>query len=127
MGSATIHEINTDKFSGMVREKRKNRGLREIAIEIGDVSISTLSRIEQGKVPDVDTFIKICKWLNISPETFINQNEQSFLKEENLTIPEKIAIQLRADQTLSKQTVDALIQMINLAYLANNKGLINQD
>ena len=55
----------------MLKDKRGNKGLRAIAQEIGGVSFATLSRIEQGKIPDVDTFVKICKWLGVSTDTFI--------------------------------------------------------
>ncbi len=63
--------LNVDLFASAIKTKRGTKGLRETATEIGDVSSATLSRIEQGNLPDVETFIKICKWLNVSTDTFI--------------------------------------------------------
>ncbi|MDJ1485948.1 helix-turn-helix transcriptional regulator [Cytophagaceae bacterium YF14B1] len=127
MESASSHEINTDMLSAMIKEKRGERSLRQIATEIGDVSIATLSRVEQGKIPDLDTFVKLCRWLEVSGDVFINNSKNSKQENEEQSVAEKVAIQLRADRTLSKKTVDALIQMINLAYAANqNNELIHE-
>ena len=52
--------IDIDRLSKMLKEKRGKMNLRDTAKAIGDVSISTLSRVEQGKIPDLSTFLKIC-------------------------------------------------------------------
>ena len=49
--------LNTELLATMLKDKRGNKGLRAISQEIGGVSFATLSRIEQGKIPDVDTFV----------------------------------------------------------------------
>ena len=54
--------LNSSLLAKRIKDKRGKIGLREIAKEIG-VSLATISRIEKGKLPDVDTFIKICQWL----------------------------------------------------------------
>ena len=46
----------------MVLKKRGNMGVRAAAKEIG-ISPTTLTRIEKGNVPDVNTLNKICLWL----------------------------------------------------------------
>lgn len=97
----------------MLKSKRGEKGLRAIAQEIGGVSASTLSRIEQGKVPDVDTFIKICSWLGVSTEEF--SSEESNISNK-ISSKDLILSQLRADRTLSQKTIEALAEMINLAY-----------
>lgn len=104
--------LNTELLSGMLKDKRGSKGLRAVSGEIGGVSASTLSRIEQGKIPDVDTFVKICKWLNESTDTFINDKT---MKKETSN-QEQVVAHLRADRELSKETADALITMIDLAY-----------
>ena len=63
--------INSDLLASMIKSKRKTLGLRATASEIGGVSAATLSRIEQGKIPDVETFIKICRWLGEPTDKFI--------------------------------------------------------
>jgi len=107
-------ELNTEKLAAMVRAKRGRRGLREVATEIGKVSASTLSRVEQGKVPDLETFFELCRWLDASPEEFTGERFGS--DQTNASTPEKIEVHLRADRTLDPATVDALVTMIRLAY-----------
>jgi transcriptional regulator with XRE-family HTH domain len=58
-----------------IKEKRGDRGLREVANEIG-ISHATLSRIENGKLPDIETFKKICEWLNVDPGVMLGVKEQ---------------------------------------------------
>ncbi len=105
-------ELDTVKLSIMLNDKRGKKGLRVTAEEIGGVSASTLSRIEQGKVPDVDTFIRICKWLGIPTDEFIaghkNLDERS--------TQDKISYHLRADKALDKKTLVMLQQVIKMAF-----------
>jgi len=50
-----------------LREKRDNRGLRGVAKEIG-ITHTTLHSLERGHInPTINTFLKVCKWLNINP------------------------------------------------------------
>ena len=58
------------KLGPLTRERRGDRGLREAAKEIG-ISPATLSRIENGQVPDLETFQAVCKWLEMDPGTFL--------------------------------------------------------
>jgi transcriptional regulator with XRE-family HTH domain len=104
--------LNAELLAGMLKSKRADKGLRATAKEIGGVSAATLSRIEQGKVPDVDTFIKICNWLKVSTDTFINSDS----KKMPVSTKEQVVAHLRADRELSKGTVNMLIKMIDMAY-----------
>ena len=45
--------LDTHKLATMVRTKRGSRGLRATASGIGEISASTLSRVENGKAPDM--------------------------------------------------------------------------
>lgn len=101
--------LNTEKFSTMVKSKRGNQGLRALAGEI-QISASTLSRIEQGNLPDIETYMKICEWLKVSPEYFTIQTESENNPRNN------VVAHLRADKDLPPETAEALIRMINLAY-----------
>ena len=105
--------LNTEKLSLLLKSKRGNKGLRAVAQEIGGISASTLSRIEQGNLPDVDTFIRICKWLGISPQEFTSDEDFTYRKASNQEI---ILSHLRADRTLPPSTITALAEMINMAY-----------
>ncbi len=59
-----------ESLSLRIKQKRGDKGIRAAALEIG-VSAATLSRVEAGKQPDLKTFAKICKWLNIDPATIL--------------------------------------------------------
>ena len=104
--------LNNELLAGMLKSKRADKGLRAIAEEIGDISAATLSRIEQGKIPDVDTFIRICDWLNVPTDTFIVNGA----KKNTVSTKEQVVAHLRAERELSKDTVNMLIKMIDLAY-----------
>jgi len=105
-------QLNSELLTKMIRSKRSKKGLREAAKEIGNISAATLSRIEQGKIPDVDTFIKICKWLGVSTDTFIIEK----VSKKTQTNHEFIVAHLRAEKELPSDTVSMLIKMIEMAY-----------
>jgi transcriptional regulator with XRE-family HTH domain len=117
-------EIDIHKLAALVRTKRGKRGLRETAQEIGGISISTLSRVEQGKIPDLGTFLRICRWLSVSPEQFVSGTVHVDSQEPAPTVstPEMIVAHLRADRTLDPHTAEALSTMIRLAYEAADQG-----
>jgi len=100
----------------MLIDKRGKKSLRAISEEIGNVSFVTLSRVEQGKIPDLDTFIRICRWLNVPSDTFIINNMEI---QNEISSKDRVVSHLRAEKTLSKDTINMLIKMIDLAY--NNK------
>ncbi len=109
--------LNSELLASMIKSKRGKKGLREVATEIskeiGDVSAATLSRIEQGKLPDVETFIKICKWLNVATDEFIVGKKTSISK---LTEKELVLSQLRASRELDEDTIEAMVSMVNMAF-----------
>ena len=108
--------LNTEKLAQMIRSKRGSIGLRITAKEIGNVSASTLSRIEQGNLPDIETYILLCKWLNVPTDYFVVSREH----EEEKAPEEQIVAHLRADKILDPKTAEALIQMITVAYQTVN-------
>lgn len=116
-------EIDIRELAKMIKGKRGRRGLREVAKEIGEVSASTLSRVEQGKIPDLDTFIKLCKWLEVSADYFTKDKEYKDVKENT---PQVVTAHLRADRTLDPQTAEALVTMIEMAYNAVDRGQIGK-
>lgn len=103
--------LNTELLAGMLKERRADKGLRTVAKEIGDISFATLSRIEKGKVPDVDTFIKLCNWLSVPADTFIKSVSAKAVSNQ-----ETIVAHLRAERELDKSTVNMLINVIDMAY-----------
>lgn len=100
----------------MVRERRGARNLREVAKEMG-IGVATLMRVENGRVPDVGTFAKICKWLGEDPGSFLGFNPSRVSTESERTeeAPIMASAHLKADATPRPETVSALAKMILLA------------
>jgi transcriptional regulator with XRE-family HTH domain len=109
------HYLDTELLAQLTRNKRGSRGLREVANEIGNISSSTLSRVENGKMPDMETFLLLCDWLEVLPASLFKgqENEQSGA---SLDTPEALAIQLRADKKLDPATANALAALVKAAY-----------
>lgn len=64
--------MNILKFSSLLTEKRKDKGIREFARELS-ISPATLSRIERGNLPDLETFEKLCAALAIDPADVLDR------------------------------------------------------
>ena len=65
-----VAKVTLQNLGTIVREKRGDRALRAVAADIG-TSAPTLSRIESGKMPDLQTFGKLCRWLEIDPASLL--------------------------------------------------------
>ena len=65
-----VAKVTLQNLGTIVREKRGDRTLRAVAADIG-TSAPTLSRIESGKMPDLQTFGKLCRWLEIDPASLL--------------------------------------------------------
>lgn len=66
-------KFNYAKFRNDFITKRKidrNISLTEVAEEIGDISVSTLSRLEGKSKIDMDTFAKVCGWMGAKPDSY---------------------------------------------------------
>jgi transcriptional regulator with XRE-family HTH domain len=106
----------------MVKRKRGERRLRETAQDIG-IGPATLMRIENGRIPDVTTFGKICRWLDVDPRNFLGFDSSASTAEEARLI--LVSAHLKADQTPSQETATALAKMILYAAraMAASKGV----
>ena len=100
--------ISLDNLGIEIKKKRKNQGIRETSKEIG-ISPATLSRVENGKLPDLDTFRKICNWLNIDGGTILGCSKSADKESPPL---QSLSVHLKADKNLSPKVADALANMI---------------
>jgi transcriptional regulator with XRE-family HTH domain len=57
-------------FGRLLTAKRGSRGIRAAALDAG-VSSATFSRVENGHMPDLQTFALLCKWLARDPREFL--------------------------------------------------------
>ena len=83
-----------------------------MASEIG-TSAPTLSRIESGKMPDLQTFGKLCRWLGVDPGALLDVTPQP-----TATTPTHIAAaHLKAHREIDPSTASALANAILKAQL----------
>jgi transcriptional regulator with XRE-family HTH domain len=86
---------------------------KDVAAE-AEVSASTLTRMAQGKRPDVDGLAALLKWSGLTAESFIRGSGKAGEKK-----PEPLAqitAILRGDRNLSKESAEALEQIFKAAY-----------
>ena len=102
--------LNINELGETVIERRGTLVVRAAANEIG-ISPSTLSRIENGHVPDLATFAAICRWLKVDPTRFLGM-QAAEASEESATV------HLRKKKTTSADTATALGGMIIAAQQA---------
>src|SRR5438067_12861558 len=67
------------KLGKLLMERRGEEGIREFAKKLG-ISPATLSRIENGKLPDLETFSKLCAKLELDPAELLQLGKKSSAK-----------------------------------------------
>ena len=65
-----MDSIRIQQLAQHIQARRAGKGVRESAREVG-VSPATLSRVENGNIPDLETFGKICHWLQEDPAIYL--------------------------------------------------------
>lgn len=88
---------------------REGLSLREAAAASG-VPVATLSRIEKGRTPDLETFRRLLGWIGESPDRFFSPMERT----ENT--PDAIAVQLRADPALPADAAERIAGIVRDLY-----------
>lgn len=85
---------------------------RELAREL-KISPSTLTRMAQGRRPDVDTFATLLRWLGMSAEEFMRPTKGRKEEADPLAM---ISSYLRADRNMSPDDAEALEDILKAAY-----------
>jgi transcriptional regulator with XRE-family HTH domain len=111
MSAQRPRPFDNDAFFAALDATRRARDLswRQIARET-NVSPSTLTRVGQGKRPDVDSFAALAAWAGLDPEDFIPKSERPA---EPLS---EISLLLRRDPNLSPEAAAALDEMLKATY-----------
>jgi transcriptional regulator with XRE-family HTH domain len=104
-----------EELGKLITRKRQGRGIRAAAAEAG-VSHATLSRVENGHMPDLMTFARICQWLEVDPGEFLGTT--SGTKE-----APKAVVHFRKEKTVSRDTAEALGELILAAQRAKEARL----
>lgn len=108
-------QLDVDALYAALDQRRKSLGLswRQAATKAG-VSPSTLTRLGQGKRPDVTSFAVLVKWLGVSSEHFLRGVKTGKSKDQDfLTV---VSVHLRARKELSRESAGALEDIIRAAY-----------
>lgn len=111
--TVTEAHFDGDKFVATLDDTRQARRLtwRKVADEAG-VSASTLTRLSQGKRPDVDSLGALAHWAGVETDAFFKTH-----KPPRVTEPLAQAIgYLRADPSLGKDGVNALEAILRVTY-----------
>lgn len=105
--------FDASSFYEALDAQRRARKLtwKQVATESG-VSASTLTRMAQGKRPDVDGLAALAAWSGLAADDFI-RSAASRPEPEPLA---KITTYLRSDRNLSPEAATALDQLIKATY-----------
>lgn len=107
--------FDAPSFFAALDAVRAGRSLnwKQVATAAG-VSPSTLTRLAQGKRPDVDSLAALVDWAGLSADDFVVRT-----RAEQETEPlAMISTYLRADRSLSPQAAKAIDTVIRAAYEA---------
>lgn len=86
---------------------------KKIAEDAG-VSASTLTRMAQGKRPDVDTLAALSAWSRLNVDDYVEKNDDTENESEDTLT--KISAYLRADKNLTQEGAAALEAIIKAGY-----------
>ncbi len=84
---------------------------KQVASESG-VSASTLTRMAQGKRPDVDGLAALCAWSGLNADDYVRTDAER-------PAPEPLAMistYLRSDRNLSPEAATALEEVLKITY-----------
>lgn len=102
--------LRLSELAPLVRKKRGALGVRAAAADVG-ISSATFSRIENGQMPDLETFAKVCEWLKVDPAEFLGSTRKE-------TGPELAAVHFKKDRAINPETATSLGKLIIAAQQA---------
>jgi transcriptional regulator with XRE-family HTH domain len=104
-----MDHLKIGALADRIRSKRAGQGIRAAAQEVG-ISSATLSRVENGGVPDLETFGRICSWLGDDPARYLG------LATAHSTTTSKVLVHFKKENAIRPETATALSEMIILAH-----------
>lgn len=104
MGAA---KPSLETLGQLIVEKRGGNGVRAAAREIG-ISPATLSRVENGHLPDLENFRLICKWLDVEPNRILGFASAKRPGARGI----RASVHFRKRKTTSPETAAALAKLI---------------
>jgi transcriptional regulator with XRE-family HTH domain len=105
--------LQLDALVAALDSERQAKGIswRQLAAE-AEVSASTLTRMQQGKSPDVNTFSALTTWLNTPAERFYADSGPQNTPNDPTAV---VSTLLRGQKKMSKEAVKALTELVSAA------------
>lgn len=109
----TVVQFDGEKFVAALDSTRRARNMtwRKVADE-AHVSASTLTRLSQGKRPDVDSLGALTHWAGLNTDAFYTSDAPAPATEPLA----KVTAYLRADPNLSDEGAKALEAILHATY-----------
>lgn len=107
-------QFDVEAFYAALDSQRQSKRLnwKQVAEESG-VSASTLTRIAQGRRPDVDSMATLLAWSGLKADSFIKREQDTLIECEPLA---QVTGYLRADPHLTPEAASAMEAIIKAAY-----------
>lgn len=106
-------------FSALDSERlARNLTWKDVSGESG-VSASTLTRLSQGKRPDVDSLAALSTWVGMPADRFMGSRTQAFGAASPLT---QISAIIRDDPNLNADAATALEELVKATYARLRKA-----
>ena len=107
-------EFNVESFYAALDSQRQSKRLswKQVAAESG-VSASTLTRMAQGRRPDVDSLAALLDWSGLKAELFVQGGQETQVESDPLA---QITAYLRADRHLTPEGAAAIEAIVKAAY-----------
>lgn len=100
-----------EQLGPLVAQRRAQLGLSlRDAAKASGVPLATLSRIEQGRMPDLATFRRVVEWIGERPERFFTPTERVE------STPDAIAGHLKADPSLPADAAEKIAGIVRDLY-----------
>ncbi len=106
--------FDTEAFYAAIDAQRQAKKLtwKQVAAQSG-VSASTLTRMAQGRKPDVDGLAALIAWSGLEVDSFLGDQDKNRGEPETLAM---ISTYLRSDPHLSSASAKALDEIIKATY-----------
>ena len=99
-------------YAALDAERRSRRYTWKQVAEEAQVSASTLTRMAQGRRPDVDSLAALVAWAGLSADHFVGNNRPA-PEPGTLTM---ISTYLKSDPQLTAEAAEALDQLVKATY-----------
>ena len=107
-------QFDVDAFYEALDNVRKSEKLtwKKVADKAG-ISASTLTRMAQGKRPDVDSMAALASWSNLNVDNYITGHNQGKTTKNSI---EEVSALFRADPSLDTDAASAIEAIVRAAH-----------